>query len=78
MQGIASRLGLRITFTRTLGTFLEVLVTSAGGQRVEFDLALDSPYRLEPIRRDPELKAFFLARAMEVMDRAESSQGMKS
>lgn len=55
MKGIANRLGLEITFTRTLGTFLEVFLTSPDGERVEFDFAQDSPYRLEPIRLDPEL-----------------------
>lgn len=55
MQEIASRLGLEVTFTRTLGTFLEAFVTSPDGERVEFDFAQDSPYRLEPTRLDPEL-----------------------
>ncbi len=55
MKEIASRLGLEITFTRTLGTFLEAFVTSPDGERVEFDFAQDSPYRLEPTRLDPEL-----------------------
>jgi predicted nucleotidyltransferase component of viral defense system len=55
MHEIASRLGLEVTFTRTLGTFLEAFVTSPDGERVEFDFAQDSPYRLEPIRLDPDL-----------------------
>ena len=55
MQEIASRLGLEITFTRTLGTFLEAFVASPDGERVEFDFAQDTPYRLEPTRLDPEL-----------------------
>jgi predicted nucleotidyltransferase component of viral defense system len=55
MEEIASRLGLEITFTRTLGTFLEAFVMSPDGERVEFDFAQDSPYRLEPTRLDPEL-----------------------
>lgn len=55
MQEIASRLGLEITFTRTLGTFLEAFVTSPDGERVEFDFAQDSPYRLKPTRLDSEL-----------------------
>jgi predicted nucleotidyltransferase component of viral defense system len=55
MREIASRLRLAITFTRTLGTFLEAFVTSPDGERVEFDFAQDSPYRLEPTRLDPEL-----------------------
>ncbi|MEJ2207655.1 MAG: nucleotidyl transferase AbiEii/AbiGii toxin family protein [Anaerolineae bacterium] len=56
MQEIADRLGLEITFTRTLGTFLEAFVTSPDGERVEFDFAQDSPYRLEPTRFDSELQ----------------------
>ena len=56
MQEIADRLELEITFTRTLGTFLEAFVASLDGERVEFDFAQDSPYRLEPIRFDPELR----------------------
>jgi predicted nucleotidyltransferase component of viral defense system len=55
MEEIASRLGLEITFTRTLGMFLEAFVTSPDGERIEFDFAQDSPYRLEPTRLDPEL-----------------------
>jgi hypothetical protein len=55
LQEIASRLGLEITFTRTLGTFLEAFATSPDGERVEFDFAQDSPYRLEPTRLDPDL-----------------------
>jgi predicted nucleotidyltransferase component of viral defense system len=55
MQQIASRLNLDLTFTRTLGTFLEAFVTSPDGERVEFDFAQDNPYRLEPTRLDPDL-----------------------
>jgi predicted nucleotidyltransferase component of viral defense system len=55
MQEIASRLGLELTFTRTLGTFLEAFITSPDGERVEFDFAQDSPYRLEPTRLDQDL-----------------------
>ena len=62
MQEIASRLGLEITFTRTLGTFLEAFVASPDGERVEFDFAQDSPYRLEPTRLDPGLDFWDVAR----------------
>lgn len=55
MREIASRLDLEITFTRTLGTFLEAFITSPDGERVEFDFAQDSPYRLEPTHFDPDL-----------------------
>jgi hypothetical protein len=55
MQEIASRLGLEVTFTRTWGTFLEAFVIAPDGERVEFDFAQDSPYRLEPTRLDHDL-----------------------
>jgi predicted nucleotidyltransferase component of viral defense system len=55
MQEIAAQRGLDLLFTRTLGTFLQALVTSPDGERVAFDFAQDSPYRLEPTRLDPEL-----------------------
>lgn len=55
MQEIAARLGLGITFTRTLGTFLECFLTSPQGERLEMDFAQDSPYRLEAVRYDAEL-----------------------
>jgi len=55
MQEIAGRLGLEVTFTRTLGTFLEAFVISPDGERAEFDFAQDSPYRLEPTRLDQDL-----------------------
>jgi hypothetical protein len=55
MREVTSRLGVEITFTRTLGTFLEAFVTSPDGEGVEFDFAQDSPYRLEPTRLHPEL-----------------------
>jgi len=55
MKEIASRLGLEITFTRTLGSFLECFFSSPTGERIELDFAQDSPYRLEPTRMDPDL-----------------------
>jgi predicted nucleotidyltransferase component of viral defense system len=55
MEEIAGRLGLEITFTRTLGSFLECFLSSPTGERVELDFAQDSPYRLEPTRIDPDL-----------------------
>lgn len=55
IQDIAARLGLNVTFTRTLGTFLECFLVSPGGERLEMDFAQDSPYRLEPVRYDAEL-----------------------
>jgi predicted nucleotidyltransferase component of viral defense system len=55
MQDMAARLNLKVTFTRALSTFLECFIESPTGERVEFDFAQDSPYRLEPTRRHPEL-----------------------
>ncbi len=55
MQEIAARLGLEIAFTRTLDTFLECFCKSPTGERMEFDFAQDSPYRLEPVVSHPEL-----------------------
>lgn len=55
MQDISARLNLDITFTRTLGTFLECFVRADNGERVEMDFAQDTPYRLEPVRRHDEL-----------------------
>lgn len=52
MKEIAERMGLELTFTRLLGTFLECFLRSGSGERVEVDLAQDSPYRLEPVRVD--------------------------
>jgi len=52
MQALAQRLGIAITFTRTLNTFLECFLHGPGGERVEMDFAQDTPYRLEPTRFD--------------------------
>jgi predicted nucleotidyltransferase component of viral defense system len=55
MQDIAARLRAQVTFTRTLGTFLECFVLFPDGERLELDFAQDNPYRLEPIRYHAEL-----------------------
>lgn len=55
MQEIAARLGVQVTFTRTLGTFLECFIRSPGGDRVEMDFAQDNPYRLESTGYHAEL-----------------------
>jgi predicted nucleotidyltransferase component of viral defense system len=55
VQEMAERLDLRLSITRTLGTFLECFFESSAGERVEFDFAQDNPYRLEPTRFRPEL-----------------------
>lgn len=55
LEALAQRAGLQLTFTRTLGSFLECFVVGPDGERVELDFALDSPYRLEPTRHHPDL-----------------------
>jgi len=55
MQRLATSLGVEVTFTRTLSSFLECFVHAPTGERVEFDFAQDSPYRLEPSRYQAEL-----------------------
>jgi hypothetical protein len=44
-----------VTFTRTLGTFLECFVRHPDGEGVELDFAQDNPYRLGPLDYDAEL-----------------------
>lgn len=56
MQNITPQLGVEITFTRTLDTFLECFLKSPEGERVEMDFAQDTPYRLEPTRLDNDLQ----------------------
>ncbi len=55
MQQIATSLGAEVTFTRTISSFLECFVHAPNGERIEFDFAQDSPYRLEPTRYCAEL-----------------------
>jgi predicted nucleotidyltransferase component of viral defense system len=55
LQEIARELGLRLSFTRTLDTFLECFLEAPDGERIEMDFAQDSPYRLEPTRLDESL-----------------------
>ncbi len=43
MAEIAQQLGLEVTFTRTLDTFLECFLRSPDGERVEMDFAQDTP-----------------------------------
>jgi len=54
MQEIAVKLGAQVTFTRTLGSFLECFVRLPDGEQLELDFAQDSPYRLEPTRQHAE------------------------
>ena len=55
MQQIVNGLGAEVTFTRTLGSFMECFVRTSNNERVEFDFAQDNPYRLEPTRQHAEL-----------------------
>lgn len=55
LEDIAQELDAQVTFTRTLGTFLQCFFQNAAGERVQIDFAQDSPYRLQPIRVDDDL-----------------------
>ncbi len=54
LEEIAEELDAQVTFTRTLGTFLQCFVQNADGERVQLDFAQDSPYRLQPIQTDKD------------------------
>ena len=55
MDEIADRLNAQVTYTRTLGSFLQCFFESAEGERVQVDFAQDSPYRLQPLETDKSL-----------------------
>lgn len=55
MDEIAVQVDAQVTFTRTLGTFLQCFLTNKDGERVQLDFAQDSPFRLQPIQRDKDL-----------------------
>jgi predicted nucleotidyltransferase component of viral defense system len=55
LEDIAREINAQVTFTRTLGTFLQCFFQNGGGERVQIDFAQDSPYRLQPVRLDEEL-----------------------
>jgi predicted nucleotidyltransferase component of viral defense system len=54
LQDIAKNLNAQISFTRTLGSFLECFFEGDSGERVKMDFAQDSPYRLQPTLLDIE------------------------
>jgi len=56
MQDLARELEGTVSFTRTMGHFLECFLVDANGERLEMDFALDSPYRLQPTVDHPELR----------------------
>lgn len=55
LEEIAHQLNAQVTFTRTLGTFLQCFFQNADGERVQIDFAQDSPYRLGPIHLDENM-----------------------
>lgn len=55
MEEIALQIDAQVTFTRTLGTFLQCFFQNTTGERVQIDFAQDSPYRLQPTLLDEEL-----------------------
>ena len=55
LEDIAHQIGSQVTFTRTLGTFLQCFFQNTEGNRVQIDFAQDSPYRLHPIQEDEEM-----------------------
>lgn len=55
MQNIAQNLAVEVTFTRTLDSFLECFLRSGNDERVEMDFVLESPFRLQPLEKHPEL-----------------------
>jgi predicted nucleotidyltransferase component of viral defense system len=58
LQDIAKNLNAQISFTRTLGSFLECFFEGDSGERVKMDFAQDSPYRLQPTLLDIEYDVY--------------------
>ena len=55
VEEIAERLDAQVSFTRTVGSFLQCFFESAEGERVQLDFAQDSPFRLQPLERNEAL-----------------------
>jgi len=55
LEGIAQKINAQVTFTRTLGTYLQCFFRNADGERVQIDFAQDSPYRLQPLQENEEM-----------------------
>ncbi len=55
LEEIAQQINAQVTFTRTLGTFLQCFFQNSDGERVQIDFAQDSPYRLEPVQLDEDM-----------------------
>jgi predicted nucleotidyltransferase component of viral defense system len=58
LQDIAKDLNAQVSFTRTLGSFLECFFEGDSGERVKMDFAQDSPYRLQPRLLDTEYDVY--------------------
>lgn len=58
LQDIAKDLNAQVSFTRTLGSFLECFFEGDSGERVKMDFAQDSPYRLQPTLLDTEYDVY--------------------
>lgn len=58
LQDIAKDLNAQVSFTRTLGSFLECFFERDSGERVKMDFAQDSPYRLQPTLLDTEYNVY--------------------
>ena len=58
LQDIAKNLNAQVSFTRTLGSFLECFFEGDSGERVKIDFAQDSPYRLQPTLLDTEYDVY--------------------
>jgi predicted nucleotidyltransferase component of viral defense system len=58
LQDIAKDLNAQVSFTRTLGSFLECFFEGDSGERVKMDFAQDSPYRLQPTLLDTEYNVY--------------------
>ena len=58
LQDIAKDLNAQVSFTRTLGSFLECFFERDSGERVKMDFAQDSSYRLQPTLLDTEYNVY--------------------
>lgn len=58
LQDIAKDINAQVSFTRTLGSFLECFFEGDSGERVKMDFAQDSPYRLQPTLLDTEYDVY--------------------
>lgn len=52
LEEIAQKINAQVTFTRTMGTFLQCFLQNSDGEQVQIDFAQDSPYRIAPVQFD--------------------------